>query len=142
MAFMYTEGTSDYIAATPVLIVGYRASGSITAGRIVQLATDSGDVYVPLAAGVATGSTVPTAGLATATTASGDSCPVLVWGMAKNLTKCLSTATFNPGDILFISGAGYVSANAPGVTSAPSNALGRVVSGSGTYVTAFISLMK
>jgi hypothetical protein len=148
MAFMFTEGTKDYIATTPCLAVTFRASGSITAGKIVQFVSgdNSTDVFQPLS-GTLSGSAVPVAGLALSTVSDGDTCPVLVWGMAKNLTKVVSTQTSNPGDLLFLSGAGNVCSNSwananAAISSIACYPIGRVVSGSGTGVVAFISTIK
>ena len=141
MAFMYYEGTKDYVAATPALVVTFRASGSITAGRIVTF--DSGDndtdVIQP-AATTASGALTP-AGLACKTVSDGEDIPVLVWGFGKNIATRVAG---NPGDPIVISGAGYVVPS--GSTAAASgvlrNFIGKWVSGSATSCMAFIDCLK
>ena len=137
-AFLYYEGTADYLAATPALIVTFAASGSITAGRGVVNggASNPGYVYQP-PSGTISGSLVP-AGVALSTVSDGDPLPVLVWGYAKSLTT-LATASNNYfGQALVITGSGYWGAS--GSTKVATVA-GKIISGSAGYIYAFINCM-
>ena len=137
MSFLYFEGTKDYVAATPALIVTYSASGSITAGRCLNLNT-TGDVYVPTAH--RSGASKP-AGVALATVANGEPCPVMVWGYAKNLQN--AGLALNVGDVLAVSGSGLWTTS--GSLNTPSSySAGKVVSGSAAsgLIVAFIDCMK
>ena len=140
MSWLYTEGTKDYILATPALITTFKASGSIVAGRIVSFDNlVSSDVYQPAAA-TASGALVP-AGLACKTVSDGEDVPVLVWGYAKNIAARVAG---NPGDPIVISGAGYVvpSGSIAAGTALPKNVIGKWISGSSTSCIAFIDCMK
>ena len=141
MAFMYYEGTKDYVAATPVLITTFKASGSITAGRIVVFDTgdNSSNVYQPPAT-TASGALAPV-GLAIKTVSDGDDVPVIVWGFAKNIATKLAG---NPGDPIVISGSGYVapSGSTAVTTGVLRSFIGKWVSGSSTSCMAFIDCMR
>ena len=141
MAFMYYEGTKDYIAATPALITTFKASGSINAGRIVvfDAGDNSSNVYQPPAT-TASGALAPV-GLAIKTVSDGDDVPVIVWGFAKNIACRVAG---NPGDPMVITGAGYVvpSGSIAIGTAYPRNVIGKWVSGSSTSCMAFIDCMK
>ena len=141
MAFMYYEGTKDFLAATPALIVTFRASGSISAGRGVCFETNdnSTDVYQP-GASTESGS-LAVAGVALKTVSDNDEIPVLIWGYAKALPKHANDATaMNPGTCLVITGAGYWCAS--GSDFGVAEVAGKVVSGSTTHIVAFINCIK
>ncbi len=143
MSFLYFEGTKDYVLATPCLITSFKASGSITAGRLVTFDTGNAggaDVFLP-PAGTISGS-LALAGLATQTVADGDPCPVLVWGYAKNI-PVIGSLTLTTGDYLVVSGAGYASrSGSAGATGKNQAIAGKVISGSSTWVkAAFINCM-
>lgn len=134
MAFQYYEGTADYIAATPALIVTFRTSGSVAAGNFVAFdAGNTGDVYQPA---VASGSVAP-AGLALQTRATGQDIAILVHGYAKNIPYL--GATCYAGNNLFISGSSATTSAGAGIYT-----IGRVVTGSATggTVVAFIDCLK
>lgn len=144
MAFQYYEGTMDFVAATPAMIVTFRASGSITAGRGVCYRTGSqagaGDVYQPslFVSGSPDAGNVP-AGVALQTVTSGQELGVLVWGYAKNLPY-LGNVTIEPGHPLVLSGS-YFSTS--GSTSEELCHVGKCVTGSATggTIVAFIDCM-
>lgn len=141
MSFLYYEGTKDYLAATPALIVTFRASGSITAGRGVVFETNdnSTDVYQP--AGCISGS-LDVAGVALGTVSDNDPVPVLIWGYAKALPKLPTTTAYVPNQPLVLTGAGQWCASGS-YDDVGSNAIaGKIVSGSGTYIVAFINCIK
>lgn len=132
MSTFYSEGTADYVARYPAVILSFKASGSITAGRLVVYdLSNSSMVYQ---ATVAIGGLVPV-GLALQTTADGGSVPVLVWGVAKNCKFAKTDETLYPGQNLTISGAGYF-------TSGSTYVIGRAISGSASSFTAFIDCFK
>jgi hypothetical protein len=121
-AFQYYEGTKDYIAATPALIITFRASGSVSGGQIVAFdAGNTGDVYTPA---VASGSTA-VAGLALMTKANATEVPVLVWGYAKNVPYL--GATCYAGNPLFVSGSSVTTSAGTGIYQ-----IGTVITGSAT----------
>ena len=141
MAYMYTEGKSDYIAMTPYVLITLAASGSITAGQAV--AWDAGGtaaVYTPLT--VVSGST-QCAGVAVATAATATPVPICVFGMMKNLTTLGSPV---PGDWLTMSGsAGGFCALPTGSYMISGSAAINPKSIAGTFIsgsTAFINTMK
>ncbi len=139
MSFMYFEGTKDYVAATPALLNTFEASGSITAGRFLNFvsATDQ-RVFVPLSTYQgAGGATAVPAGLALATVATGDACPVLVWGYAKNIA--VSAAQTNITGFAIVSGAGYLWNS--GSTTKNLYNVAKIISGSATSCVAFINCM-
>jgi hypothetical protein len=134
-SFLTFEGTSDYLAATPALIITLTASGSIAAGVPVAYETNTNAaVYQPAA--IATGSINP-AGVALSTVTTGQAVPVLVFGYAKSLPQ-LGTAALTPGYALVASGSGTWTQSAGG----GSQSAGRIVSGSSGYIYALISCMK
>jgi len=105
MAYLSLEGTKDFLAATPALIVTYVASGSIAAGNGLKWdAGNTGEVWADTA-----GALGKCAGVALATVSDGDNVPVLVWGYAKNL---VSYETMVPGDRIMLSSV----AQGPGFT--------------------------
>lgn len=136
MSFMYYEGTADFLAATPALTVTFEASGSITAGRAVSYDTagQASTVYMPSA--VRSGATV-VAGVALQTVSTGNPVGVLVWGYAKSLPKLGEGGQF--GESLVISGSGYWTQSGSGQSR---YVAGRIVSGSGNTIVAFIDCMK
>jgi hypothetical protein len=129
MSFYYFEGTADYVLATPVIMIGYIASGAITAGMMVCTTPDS-RVYMP-PSGTTTGSVIP-AGLCVNTCASGDPAAVIVHGPVKNLTSTVSAVP--PDTIIVITGSGYVCGYYPGTPALTLSKLlvsaGKVISGS------------
>ena len=138
MSLMYFEGTSDYVAATPVIITTFEASGSIAAGKLVPFmsATDQ-RVYQPPA--TYQGNSSP-AGLAIATVANGDPCPVVVWGMCKNIVTggafTLLTSYFS------ISGSGLAMISGAASWNKNIGTVGRGITGSSnSTITAFINCM-
>ncbi len=141
MAFMYYEGTTDYLAATPALIITNKASGSITAGRF--LAFDRGtseSVYQP--SGVPSGSLMP-AGIALQTVSDGDPIAVGIFGLFKNLPVL---GGVKAGNYLVVTGSGYWGVSGSSTTADPVSTLamwaGRCITGStsGGTVVAFISI--
>jgi hypothetical protein len=119
-AFQYYEGTKDYIAATPALILTFRASGSVTGGQFVAFdAGNTGDVYTPA---VASGSVAP-AGFALMTKATLTEVPVLVWGFAKNVPWLGATSV--AGNPVFISGSSATTSAGLGIY-----VCGKVITGS------------
>ncbi len=137
MAFWSYEGTKDFVVTTPYLMLTFRASGSITAGK--GLAYDAGntsDVYVPTAIAV---DTTKCAGIAAKTVATGEACPVIVWGVVKNIGYLAQTLV--PGDLIGLSGSGTF-----GLASSLTGSYiaGRFLSGSGAGGTmiALIDCMK
>lgn len=143
MSFLYFEGTKDYVLATPCLITTFKASGSVTAGRLVTWDTGhagAADVFLP-PAGTISGS-LPVAGLATATVADGEACPVIVWGYVKNI-PVIGSLTLTTTDCLVVSGAGYASRSGSYTTMPKTQYIaGKVISGSATWVkAAFINCM-
>lgn len=143
MAFQYYEGTMDFVAATPAMIVTFRASGSLTAGRAaVYDKGGSGDVYqIATAAGIISGATtyVP-AGVTLQTVTDGQEVAVLVWGYAKNLPYYGNSSAI-PGNPVVMSGASYWSTS--GSTTESLAHCGKVVTGSasGGTILAFIDCM-
>ena len=142
MSLMYFEGTSDYVLATPAIITTFEASGSITPGRFVcfNSATDQ-RVHVPNSSyiyshGVAT----PPAGLAIQTVASGDPCPVVVFGYCKNIATLGATAVTYITCLLTVSGAGYVYPTSSAVYK-HLGTVGRAISGSASKCIAFVNTM-
>lgn len=137
------EGTTDYIAATPALIVTLEASGSITAGRAVAFdAGNTSEVYTPSAVAVADGTQC--AGLSIEAAADSEVCGVLVWGFAKNV-PAVAGYTPQPGDRIQISGSAKFTSIATGsFLSNPYVVAGKVLSGSGAgnNFLAFIDCMK
>jgi hypothetical protein len=135
MSFLYFEGTKDFIAATPVLMTTFEASGSITAGRLVAFnsATDQ-RVYQ----GVFRASTVACAGLAVQTVANGDPCPVIVWGYVKNMSVD-GALTYN-APFTISSSYAFSSGSAPYANAACY--CGKAISGSATLAIGFIDCMK
>jgi hypothetical protein len=134
MAFQFYEGTSDYLAATPALIITFRASGSVTGGRFCAFdAGNTGDVYTPA---VASGSVAP-AGFAIMTKATGTEVPVLVWGYAKNIPWLGITGV--AGSPVFISGSSATTSAGLGIY-----VCGKVITGSATggTVVALIDCMN
>jgi len=135
MAFWYYEGTKDFVAATPCLILTFKASGSITAGRpVLYDAGDTSEVYM-------TGSgflevAVP-AGVALKTVSDNDDVPVLVWGVAKNLLS--NTEAKTPGMVITNSGSAFADCTSymydTGSSSGSRYAMGSVISGSGGSAT-------
>ena len=137
-AFIYYEGTSDYLAATPALVITLAASGSITAGRGVATETENpGYVYQP-AAGTQSGALSP-AGVALATCADGDPVPVLVFGYAKSLPMLPTGTSFPFGRPLVITGSGFWGTSGSGPSSYTA---GKIVSGSAGYGYALINCMS
>jgi len=138
MAFWYYEGTKDFVVTTPALILTFKASGSITAGRGVTFdAGNTSDVYQ---ATCPINNKVPV-GVALATVSDDDPVPVLVWGVAKNLTSIGQAKT--PGMLIGLSGSGYFAQATE--ASGSSYIAGKVISGSGTATgkfMAFIDCMK
>lgn len=136
-AFLSYEGTTDYIAATPAMLVTYAASGSITAGRgVAWNKSDPAHVYQP-PVGTISGS-LEVAGVALATVADGDPVPVMVWGYAKSLPTILSTITVGPLLPLVITGSGYWGTSGSGRGM---GVAGKTISGSAGYIYAFIDCM-
>jgi hypothetical protein len=134
-SFLTYEGTSDYLAATPALIITLTASGSIAAGRGVVFDTGTNAaVYQPSA--IVSGSLRP-AGIALATRATGDAVPVMVWGYAKSLPA--SGQTFTPGDILTITGSGLWGSSG---SAALGSGCGKIISGSSGYIYALVDFMR
>lgn len=129
---MYYEGTKDFVVMTPCLLVTFKASGSITAGKLVCFdAGGTSDVYQ---ATVAIGG-AKAVGLAVQTVSDDDPVNVMVWGFAKNLALTYASETIAPGEAITISGSG-------GFTSGSARSVGRVVSGSAARFMAFIDCMK
>ncbi len=142
MAFMYYEGTMDYLAATPALIITHKASGSITAGRFVAFEPGTtGCVYQPT--GVASGSILP-GGVALQTVSTGDPVAVGIWGLFKNLPTL--NQHVGPGQWLVVTGSGYWGTSGSSVTADPLVRspmwAGRCITGSSANgsVVAFISI--
>ena len=140
--WLYGEGTTDYVAATPALIVTFRASGSIAAGRTVtQDNLANGDVYQPIAATVS-GGNVPT-GLALKTVSDGEDIPVLVWGYAKNVAIKDGGSVGRPGYSLIMTGAGYLAPTGSMSHSYVSKGFaGKYLSGSTSTCWAFIDCTR
>jgi len=123
-AFQYYEGTKDYIAATPALIITFRASGSVTGGQFVAFdAGNTGDVY-NAGLGLASGASAP-AGFALMTKATGTEVPVLVWGYAKNVPWLGITGV--AGSPVVISGSSATTTAGAGIY-----VCGKVITGSAT----------
>ena len=142
MSQMYSEGASDYIAVTPATIISLVCSGSVGAG--MGVAWDGGNTsMVYVASNVNTGSApVQCAGLALQSGSNGQSIPVLISGVVKNLTKATSAYTFTPGMWILLSGSGGAFAAAPlahAATIVPW-CCGVVVSGSGNFIAQFSTL--
>jgi len=136
--FLTYEGTTDFIAVTPALIVTLTASGSITAGRAVTYDTSNPSaVYQPSA--IRSGS-LPVAGVALTTAADGKAVSVMVWGFAKSLPTLPSTgATGIIGQPLVITGSGYWGASGSGRNYCTA---GKIVSGSAGFTYAFIDCVS
>jgi len=134
MAFWYYEGTKDYLVqGLPAVVLTFKASGSITAGRFVALdAGGTSDVYQPTAA---INTIANPAGVALHTASDDDPVAVLVWGVAKNLSFANSSETVTPGCMVTISGSGQL-------TSGSAYIVGRIMSGSATRLMCFIDCMK
>jgi hypothetical protein len=133
--YLTYEGTSDYQASTPALIITLTSSGSITAGRAVVFdAGSSAAVYQPT--GIDSGALKP-AGVALATVATGNAVPVLVWGYAKSLPS--SGQTFAPGNVLCLTGSGLWGSSG---SSALGGGCGKIISGSGGYLYALVNCMN
>lgn len=139
-AFLSYEGTTDYLAATPALVVTFAASGSITAGRGVCFNT-SGPGYVYQPSAVPSGSLVP-AGVAIATVSDGDPVPVVVFGYVKSLPALPTTVSYANGQALVISGSGYWSSSGSSALCATGVSAGKIISGSAGYIYAFINCMS
>ncbi len=145
MSFWYYEGTKDFVVTTPALIMTFEASGSITAGRGVTF--DTGDQSKVEQATCAKCEKIPV-GVALKSASDGDPVPVLVWGVAKNLTSIGEAKT--PGMLISLSGSGYFADCTSLVTdtgtSGSAYVAGKVISGSGGVATgkfmAFIDCMK
>lgn len=136
-AFLTYEGTTDYLAATPALILSFAASGSITAGRAV--AFDSGNPgYVYMPSGVPSGSIVP-AGVAMSTVADADPIAVIVWGYAKALPTLPTNRSLVNGQALVITGSGYWGTSGSTLVA---QVAGKVISGSAGYTYALINCMS
>ena len=142
MAFIYSEGTKDYLAATPALIVTFKASGSITAGRCVcyEVTSNDSSVYMP-AAGTESGSDVP-AGVALNTVANAADVAVLVWGYAKSLPNGNTAVTANR--FITHSGSGYWVMSGSINNTLLKRVAGKAISGSaaGGTILAFIDCTK
>ena len=134
-SYLTYEGTSDYLAATPALVITLTASGSIAAGRGVVLdGGGSAAVYQPTA--IVSGSLRP-AGIALATVSSGDPVPVMVWGYAKSLPS--SGQTFAFGNVLALTGSGLWGCSG---SAALGPGCGKIISGSGGYIYALVNFMN
>ena len=139
-AFLNYEGTADYMAVSPALIVTFAASGSITAGRAVCFNT-AGPGYVYQPSGVPSGSLI-VAGVALQTVSDADPVPVMVWGYAKSLPALPTTGVFANGQALVVTGSGYwtCSGSVPLINN--SYNAGKIISGSAGYMYAFIDCMR
>ncbi len=137
-AFLSYEGTTDYLAATPALVVSFAASGSITAGRAVCFNT-AGPGYVYQVSGQPSGANIP-AGVALATVADGDPVPVVVWGYVKSLPALPTTISFANGQPLVITGSGYWTASGS-TRPVGGTVAGKIISGSAGFIYAFINCM-
>jgi hypothetical protein len=136
MAFQYYEGTMDYLAATPALIITEQASGSITAGTFVYF--DAGTSAAVYTAAVASGASAP-AGFALQTASTGKEVAMLVWGYAKNIPYY--GATISAGTLIVGSGSGCTAASG---TVSGAYVIGKCITGSasGGTIVALIDLMK
>ena len=136
-SFISYEGTSDFIAATPALIITLAASGSITAGRgVIHDASNPASIYMP--SGKDSGSVSPV-GVCLATVSDGDPAPILVWGYAKSLPALPTNRSFSFGQPLVITGSGYWTTSGSTWNSCVA---GSVVTGSAGYIFALINCMK
>jgi hypothetical protein len=140
---MYTyEGTKNFIAVYPAIIVSLVASGSVTAGN--GLAFDAGntsEVYVPTCAAA---SGTECAGIALNTASDNGRVEVGVLGFFKNLVA-VSAFTPAPGDRILLSGSGtFTSCTSGSFLTNPYAVCGKVVSGSvaGGRFMAFINCLK
>ena len=136
MAFQYYEGTMDYLAATPALIITEQASGSIVAGTFVYF--DAGTSAAVYSSNIASGASVP-AGFALQSASTGKEVAILVWGFAKNIPYY--GATINAGTLIVGSGSG---ATAVSGTTTGAYVIGKCITGSasGGTIVALIDLMK
>jgi hypothetical protein len=135
-AFLTYEGTTDYLAVTPAMVITLAASGSIIAGRAVVVeSTNPGYCYMPT--GAPSGSLTP-AGVATATVSDGDPIGVIVWGYVKSLPSLPATGTVRFGQPLVITGSGYWGTSG---STKVAQVAGKTVSGSAGYTYAFIDCM-
>jgi len=134
MAFWYYEGTKDYLVqGVPAVVLTFKASGSITAGRFVALdAGGTSDVYQPTAEINTCDKAV---GVAMHTASDDDPVAVLCWGVAKNLSFANSSETVTPGCMVTVSGSGQL-------TSGSAYIVGRILSGSATRLMCFVDCMK
>ncbi len=136
MSLIFYEGTADYEAATPVLVTTFEASGSIAAGKMVLFMGAADQRVYQGIAGTHSAASIP-AGLALATVANADPCPVLVWGYAKNIS--VSALQTNLTGYGVVSGAGYLHNSGSIVKNVYS--IAKIISGSATTCTAFINCM-
>lgn len=135
-AFLSYEGTTDYLAVTPAMVITLAASGSITAGRaVVVQSTNPGYCYMPTS--VPSGSVIP-AGVATSTVSDGDPIGVIVWGYVKSLPTLPTDRTLSFGQALVVTGSGYWGTSG---STKVAQVAGKVVSGSAGYTYAFIDCM-
>jgi hypothetical protein len=137
-AFLYYEGTTDYLAATPALIVTFAASGSITAGRAVVFQSGSGG-YVYQPTGQIAGAVNP-AGVAISTVSDGDPVGVIVWGYCKSLPAANQTSI--AGQALIVTGSGLWGNSGSVAPVSAAVVAGKIISGSAGYITAFINCMS
>ena len=137
-SFLTYEGTTDFIAVTPALIVTLTASGSISPGRAVVIDTsNNGAVYQPT--GVRSGSVVP-AGVALTSASDGKAVSVMVWGFAKSLpTLPASDSAITIGQPLVVTGSGFWGASG---SSRAATVAGKTLSGSAGFTYAFIDCMS
>jgi len=133
MAYLTHEGTKDFLLGSPAIVLTFKASGSITGGKVVTFdAGNTADVYV--ASGNSVGQ-ISVLGVALKTVSDDDPVPVLIWGVAKNLAMENSSETVYPGSNISVSGSG-------GFTSGSEYCIGRVISGSATRFVALIDGMR
>jgi len=137
-SFLTYEGTMDFVAATPALIITFTASGSITPGRGVAIdPSNNGAVYQP--SGVRSGSVVP-AGVALTSASNGRAVSVLVWGFAKSLpTLPTSDSAITIGQPLVITGSGFWGASG---SSRAATVAGKTISGSAGFTYALVDCMS
>lgn len=81
MSYLSLEGTSDYLAGYPAIMTAFVATGSISAGNMVNMMADTGFVKKSDDA-KGSGSTV---GVAYLSAADGDKVGIISWGYVKNL---------------------------------------------------------
>lgn len=134
-SFLTYEGTTDFLAATPALVITLTASGSITAGRgVVFDGGSNAAVYQPSA--IVSGSLRP-AGVAMHTAATGEPLAVMVWGYAKSLPA--SDQTFAPGNVLALTGSGLWGCSG---SAALGPGCGKIISGSSGFIYALVNCMN